>query len=666
VIARRSVGRIGRVAALAAVVATAAIAQLRVAFLERPHDAASSAPAPLLGEVAAEAFPNARPLFPAAKKGDLPLDKVDLLFVGSFFATPKDAASAVFARRRESLRSFLKDGGTAFLFAQSRDRAALEESEAPDLKKAEERALWSFAAPEFSLTWTAQQRDAVVALDPGHPLATTPHVVAAEDVASGKGAKAVATDSPLGGPGLRAIFGHRYKLAYPWLSEVAIGKGRLILCGGAPDLPSKTSGEASRALLRKLVDNAAAYAEVVKARKAPPFEPTFATLPTTTKEAVVDFEDRAGFEARVSSAVDRGVAALRKLQKQDGTFGEFKTSFGAENYSLGQTALCVAALIASGVSKHDEAIVRAAATFPATAPRDTYQAGLLACALEYLSAPDGERFDLARLPPSERAAFVFKRSPTPERMATIRSCVDFLSGARHRGFWRYLDGPIDADLSASQYAAIGLAAARRCGADVPPDVFDRVLTGLLATQVKGKDRTYAFPRRDVGPELWPEFEETKKPVGFWNYEAPERATWGRGTPVAVAIAMATIALDDVSRGGMRDRRAPKVAAAIDLAFNYLDSTFRVDIQPCDPGRPIDHHPDFYFLYALERAATLTETRFIGRHDWYREAAEFLCDVQRKNGEWDVAGAQFRSAAIHTSFALLVLKRAAIPTRVTPR
>lgn len=650
-------------ASVAAPFAVAQSPRPQVGVLERPAAGADAVPLAAAGLRAAGA--DVRDLHASALKGDLPLAKLDMVVVGGFYTSPEDAATGTLARKGAALRAFVQGGGLLFVFAQSYQRNELAGKLLPELKKPEERRPWAFLEPEYPLEWTPQQRDAVVVLDAAHPLTSEPTPIDAALIAAGRGEKDVATDSPLGVPGVRILVGHRYRLAFPWLSEAAVGRGRVVVCGGAPDLGVKARADGGLALVRALLGNAAAYADALRARTAPAFQPTFKDLPATTKEAVADFDDWAGFEKRVAAAVDRGVAALRKMQKEDGSFGKFSAPFGAENYATGQTCLGLLALLASGVSKSDDAVVRAAAALPTEAPRDTYQAGILAYALEHLAAPDGERFDLARLTPAERAKYVYKRNYPPARRKTAEDCARWLAEERYRGFWRYLENPRDADLSASQYATLGLLSAHRSGIKVPAEVFDKVIDGLLATQTKGKERVYAFPRRAPAPREWPEFEETRKPVGFWNYDAPVRAEWGRGTTDAIGIAMLAIALDGVS-DGVRDARGARVAQAVDFALNHLDGIFRVDIQPSDPGRRVDRFPDFYWLYTLERAMTLTETLFVGRHDWYRETAEYLLDVQRSDGKWDVAGAQYRSDAIHTSFALLTLKRATLPGRVTPR
>ena len=71
---------------------------------------------------------------------------------------------------------------------------------------------------------------------------------------------------------------------------------------------------------------------------------------------------------------------------------------------------------------------------------------------------------------------------------------------------------------------------------------------------------------------------------------------------------------------------------------------------------------YYYLYALERVGALTQRKWIGRHDWYREGAEELFRRQSQDGSWTSGGPE--SAEVDTCFALLFLKRATLRGSVT--
>jgi hypothetical protein len=648
-----------------AALAAAQLSELRVGFLERTfpeRDPRKSIVASTIAGAAAKP----RDVLAEVFAGKLDVSKLDVLVLGSFLHAEPDDVTAALTRERAKLRAFVEQGGVALILPQAFSCNVIAAESAPDLKTEAARRVWQWLAPEGPTDWSGQRFDAVHDVDVVHPLVVAPHRISAARVNAAVTSEATQADAPIGKTGTRLLLGHRYKLCAPWLSEVAIGRGRVVICAGALDRPMRTSDGAAEALFRDLVANVLAYAEALRAKKAPPFEPTFKELPETTKEAVLDFDDWAGFERRVSEAVDKGVAALRKMQKRDGSFGTFEWANHPPKFPYGPTCLSIMALVASGVSKRDEDVERALRTLPKVPADNTYENGLLCLALDVKAAPDGERFEMLRLPPAERARFAFKRTLSAEDRALMEKCATWLVGARQRGFWRYLEHPVDADLSNSQYAAFGLAAAKRCGVAVPDEVFERFVVGLTTTQARGRVRTWHFPKAPVGPHEWPEFYNTRRPTGFWDYDALATPKNGRGTTDAIGVVMLASGLDALASEGVRDRRAPKAAEAVDAALTHLDAIFRTDVQPFEPGYPTEKIPDFYFLYTLERAMALIDERFIGRHDWYREAAEVLLDLQRTDGRWDVAGAPPPMDAVNTSFALLTLRRATIPTRVTPK
>ncbi|MCA9038095.1 MAG: DUF4159 domain-containing protein [Planctomycetaceae bacterium] len=66
---------------------------------------------------------------------------------------------------------------------------------------------------------------------------------------------------------------------------------------------------------------------------------------------------------------------------------------------------------------------------------------------------------------------------------------------------------------------------------------------------------------------------------------------------------------------------------------------------------------FYYLYGLERAGRLTNSRFFGRFDWYRDGARFFISAQQGAGNWLAqAGTNERDEILNTSMALLFLSK----------
>jgi hypothetical protein len=128
------------------------------------------------------------------------------------------------------------------------------------------------------------------------------------------------------------------------------------------DCRQPTTNPRSATLCADLLANCVASVEALRERRAPAFVPSVAEFPpATTKDAVFEFDDHKGFTERVNASVDRGVVALRSMQKDDGSFGDFRWGYQPNVFPIGQTCLAVLALLASGVQKSDPAITKAVA-----------------------------------------------------------------------------------------------------------------------------------------------------------------------------------------------------------------------------------------------------------------------------------------------------------------
>ena len=587
--------------------------------------------------------------------------RFDLLVVGSWTTSAPEQAGLL-CRNRDALKDFVKRGGVCVVLPQYHARATLAAGTFPEVK-GDAREVMSLFEPEVPLKATPQYLDAALVLEPEHPLVSTPNRIDTARVNGWNGPWAVQTDSWLAIPGARVIVGHRTKIAYPYLAETPIGKGRVITIACPIDCRQPATAPRATTLCADLLANIVTYTESLRDRKAAPFVPSVAEFPpATTKDAVHEFDDHKAFTERVNASVDRGVAALRGMQKEDGSFGDFRWGYQPNVFPVGQTCLAVLALLSSGVQKSDPAITKAVAYVLARPAASTYECGLEAMMLEHLAAPEFERFELARLPRDRRKAHVFVRNLKPEQKTAMKGCLDWLLAARHRGMWSYLGGARSADLSNTQYGALGVLAARRCGFDVPNDVWSEFIDVLLRAQGDGRGtRPYAVPLTKDEAPTWPKFEMRNFGVSFWNYNPFERPTSGRGTMDLVGITMLLIGVDGMGFSKGADARGPKIRDAIDRALNHLDAMFRVDIQPAGGEGST---PDYYYLYTLERTMVLADERFVGRHDWYREAAEFICDVQRADGRWDAPGGGNRNDPVNTAFALLTLRRATVPSRTT--
>src|SRR5262249_12286672 len=102
-------------------------------------------------------------------------------------------------------------------------------------------------------------------------------------------------------------------------------------------------------------------------------------------------------------------------------------------------------------------------------------------------------------------------------------------------------------------------------------------------------------------------------------------------------------------------RPHRQQGSIDQALDWLAKHFSVRSNPNNNMWPL------YYLYGLERAGRLTNQRFVGLHDWYREGSEVLVEQQNKvTGAWIEKGMGQTNPNIGTSFALLFLAKGRRP------
>ena len=361
---------------------------------------------------------------------------------------------------------------------------------------------------------------------------------------------------------------------------------------------------------------------------------------------------------RIDEAIERGAAWIRKQQKVSGRLAVIGTKDG-ERHGIGGTALAGLALLAAGDKKGD-AVVDKAMEYcrredeRASSSRMTYDTGVL---LMFVTKYYG-KFPKPKKPKSHTREAKPKRNPCqlPEDIREwIRSLANFLVDVqKDTGDWGYpANKP---DFSNTQYALLGLRAAKDCGIPIPPQVFKRTVDRALARQeqdgpevpriLREKERTYV-----VG----------KDKARGWPYQDLSNSITGSMTTAGIAILQ--IAHDGLLRPrkfpGYKPSQQLKVAQAIQDGFAWLDKNFAVDKNPGQGGW------HYYYLYGLERAAVLGGRDLIGQHDWYIDGAKYLTSHQQADGRWSTgelgpSGHLQASDMIDTAWAILFLKRATRP------
>lgn len=310
----------------------------------------------------------------------------------------------------------------------------------------------------------------------------------------------------------------------------------------------------------------------------------------------------------INAAIDRGVEHLLHEQLRDGSWRSH-----TRDYRNGQTALCVYALLKSGVSRDHPALQRALAYLRRELPTRTYDAGVQLLLLKALA--------------------------DPELLPWARELNELLvewENAEERGSWAY---PISrSDLSNTQVAALGMWAGAHLGVKPDHAVWKRLVESTL--------ERFQGPAEDV--DWVGEGRSGKQRIAGFTYY-----TNGDGDPPTgsmTAGGLCVLALGEEVLGkdiGGRLRR--RVDEAQRMALDWLAHHWSVESNP-GTEHGANH---YYYLYGLERVGALYELEELGGHPWYRAGAEVLLRKQQGSGSW--------GGEDETCFALLFLARATHPT-----
>jgi hypothetical protein len=303
----------------------------------------------------------------------------------------------------------------------------------------------------------------------------------------------------------------------------------------------------------------------------------------------------------VQRAIDRGIAYLRKSQNERGGWEEF----GGQ--SCGLSALCTLALLNAGVSKDDPEMVRAIRYLRSFEPSETYSVSLQTLVYCQLGAAG----DLPRIRRNVEW-LIRNQKQTGDRI----------------GSWDYGGGRGSGDPSNAQFALLALGAAQDRGIDVDPNVFKRSL------------------------DYW----VNRQRNGGWSYGRNRRPSGSMSCAGVASIIIARGRLGGNSSRMSSDRIrccGGQIGGTdpVEEGLAWLGRNFTLQVNPGG-----DSMTFYYYLYALERVGRLSGRRFIGKHDWYREGAERLLQLQDEFlGFWAGAG-PMENRDVATSFALLFLSK----------
>ncbi len=376
-------------------------------------------------------------------------------------------------------------------------------------------------------------------------------------------------------------------------------------------------------------------------------------------------------QEQINAAVDKGLAWLRAQQRSDGSFPPVTVS-GQDYYKVGATSLAGLALIAAGEPKKGPVLQKALAFVkewdekkdaPGSA-RTTYGTGCLIMFLTEMFRPEEKPEK-----PKDRYAAPKLKNPCklpPDVAQWVQDLASWLEDKQMEdGWWRYPHSP-PPDLSNTQYALLGLRAARDCGAAIRANTFMRALMHTIDAQQKdGPAHKRIIPATKPGET---DYAIAGDKARGWPYQ-DEPGAFVTGSMTTAGIAVEAICRDALTKperfSGYSDDFERKVGKSVQDGFAWIDRNFAVDKNP-PSGAPAWH---YYYLYGLERACAFAGRELIGKHDWYVEGATFLVSHQQADGKWSTGSLGAKEVAasdvLDTAWALLFLKKASRPTVPIP-
>jgi hypothetical protein len=328
---------------------------------------------------------------------------------------------------------------------------------------------------------------------------------------------------------------------------------------------------------------------------------------------------------KVKDAIDKGVRYLKKSQSRDGDWEGLVLGTIA-GLKGGATSLATLALLNAGVKPDDPTV---------------------ATAIEYirkLGTPD-KTYVVALQTMVFAEARQAKDKPAIERNVKWFKDHAIYKGGKLEG-WSYPANAI-ADNSNTQYALLGLYAAKTAGVGVDDKLWQDVLDYYSRTQ-------HADPLNGR--------------AGYWTYHnaGDTAASFTMTVGGACGLYIAQMGLDRSEQG-----LDPATGVAADCGkYSENDALAKGMFWVGANFNFLEGKSYFYNYYGIERLGRLSGQRFIGKIDWYREGCERLVRMQELDGAFLARAGERKGGidagqpVITTSFALLFLSKGRTPVLVT--
>ena len=404
-------------------------------------------------------------------------------------------------------------------------------------------------------------------------------------------------------------------------------------------------------------------------------------------------EDPAGpSDDALRAARTKGLEFLRLRMGADGGWGPVggSSSYGGGagkgyEHPLGSTALCMYAMLASGVPKDDPAVKKGFAYLDRTVKTSAGGGGPSAYELSALLLATTAR---AKGPVAWRRGDVASLDGDDKRK--VQAYVDLLLDMRTRAKtlgWRYglSRGGVapggNEDLSSTGFAALALFAADRCGARVPDGVWgDLVRYAIRQQDPRGDEHPVAVDEASIdlrpkagdvpaAPDAPAGDAPTSHARGFAYIRsdalAPDEGT-ATGGMTACGVATITLARLTLGRKASRTWTVKDQAAAHEAVLDgcaWLDANWSPSANPKKKQEQVYHV--LYLLHVAD-ALDLVGSSRVGSHAWFDEMSHALLGLQKDDGSWDTRSTHEPAAVLDTAFALLFLARPfAAPAAAAP-
>lgn len=358
---------------------------------------------------------------------------------------------------------------------------------------------------------------------------------------------------------------------------------------------------------------------------------------------------------KVQDAIDEGVLKLKLIQRATGHWGNPE-----HQQALGHTALPLLTLLKAGVPADDPQVVLALKAVRKMKLDRVYSVGIYMMVIQALYQPKLDTMDTdvgkarhKRIKPKK----IYKQLAEVDRAALEAGAAYLRKSQNASGLWHYdikADGTAGHDLSNAQYALLGLRAAADCGVKIPASVWHDALAALLIHQDTKGPKVELLEERIRGKYVM----RSKLPAmargfhysnGMKNGPLGEKTVWSNpatGSMTTAGVAGVAICMEGLWRSRkFRGADRKRAREAIQDGLAWMQTRFTVTENPGHPRKR--HH--LYYLYGLERMGMLVGRRWLGTHDWYKEGADVLLEMQQGGLGW--------GQHVPTSFAVLFLKRA---------